>query len=582
VKLSLPDDEIRRFQLQRDSATFEGLKKKIDSFEIQLPLIIRYRDDEGDMITMSSDEELTDTMTMHADSPLRLFAKFGAQTAAAAGQQSERPQPSDEMETALQALFQGLGLPPAADLLENLQGMYTAAATASTESLGQPLAVHHGVTCDRSGMCPILGIRYKRRGEDYDLCQAEYKKLTPEEQAAFVAIDHPRGHCGGGRPCGWGGKGKGKGEYSSGGGKGGKGFGIAFSPFGLPMDCRPFAPAGPGGPCNRGERPEQPSSRFVNDVSIFDGTEVDANTAFTKIWRLRNNGSTTWPAGSSLTFVGGDQMSSDLTTPLPEGGAVAAGAEVDVAVQLVAPSQSGRYVGYWRLVGPHGRRFGQRIWAHIRVMDTSLPAQAPSAEEKEAAAAAVVREEGESHSDPPSAAAAGEVPAPAGSPAGSSIGSFDEVIDPMLEEALLLSLEDAAAAEAEAKGSQEVAATEVAAAEEDQKTAVVQTPPLCEGHAAATPPPLGTAQMSLEAAVLAGLAAMGFSNLELNAAALAACGPNLEACAMALASLSSDWAGSLQDLEEMGFADIALNSCLLLKHNGSVKRAVKELVQATR
>ena len=35
-----------------------------------------------------------------------------------------------------------------------------------------------GMTCDMSGICPIVGVRYHLRGEDYDLiCQAEYDKL---------------------------------------------------------------------------------------------------------------------------------------------------------------------------------------------------------------------------------------------------------------------------------------------------------------------------------------------------------------------------------------------------------------------
>jgi len=41
---------------------------------------------------------------------------------------------------------------------------------------------HPGVACDISGMMPIVGLRYKMHEnlhEDYDLCEAEYKKLPP-------------------------------------------------------------------------------------------------------------------------------------------------------------------------------------------------------------------------------------------------------------------------------------------------------------------------------------------------------------------------------------------------------------------
>ena len=53
-------------------------------------------------------------------------------------------------------------------------------------------AVHHGVTCDRSGMCPIVGTRYHLPGQDYDLCQAEWDKLPPQEQATYERIERPR------------------------------------------------------------------------------------------------------------------------------------------------------------------------------------------------------------------------------------------------------------------------------------------------------------------------------------------------------------------------------------------------------
>ena len=53
-------------------------------------------------------------------------------------------------------------------------------------------AVHHGVFCDRSGMRPIVGMRYHLPGQDYDLCQAEWDKLPPQEQATYERIERPR------------------------------------------------------------------------------------------------------------------------------------------------------------------------------------------------------------------------------------------------------------------------------------------------------------------------------------------------------------------------------------------------------
>ena len=54
-----------------------------------------------------------------------------------------------------------------------------------------PEGVHEGVGCDRSGACPIVGIRYSLRGHDYDLCAAEFAKLSETEQARFDKVGPP-------------------------------------------------------------------------------------------------------------------------------------------------------------------------------------------------------------------------------------------------------------------------------------------------------------------------------------------------------------------------------------------------------
>merc|ERR1712224_845254 len=51
----------------------------------------------------------------------------------------------------------------------------------------------------------------------------------------------------------------------------------------------------------------------------------------------------------------------------------------------------------------------------------------------------------------------------------------------------------------------------------------------------------------------------------------------LESCTRDLVQLS-DWDSMLSDLEEMGFSDRELNTQLMVKNNGSVKRTVKDLV----
>mmetsp|Transcript_21335 Transcript_21335/g.52222 ORF Transcript_21335/g.52222 Transcript_21335/m.52222 type:complete len:1003 (+) Transcript_21335:418-3426(+) len=48
--------------------------------------------------------------------------------------------------------------------------------------------IHWGVACDMLGQNPIRGVRWKKKNEDYDLCQAAYDTLPMEEKQKFIPI----------------------------------------------------------------------------------------------------------------------------------------------------------------------------------------------------------------------------------------------------------------------------------------------------------------------------------------------------------------------------------------------------------
>eukprot|EP00658_Telonema_sp_P-2_P036240 TRINITY_DN26255_c0_g3_i2.p1 TRINITY_DN26255_c0_g3~~TRINITY_DN26255_c0_g3_i2.p1 ORF type:complete len:336 (+),score=59.66 TRINITY_DN26255_c0_g3_i2:69-1076(+) len=117
--------------------------------------------------------------------------------------------------------------------------------------------------------------------------------------------------------------------------------------------------------------PGRSAARFVADVTLPPNTEVLAGTQLTKIWTVRNGGTCFWPTGSKLVQIGGDEMGGS-PTQVP---AVTPGHEQQISVDLQAPSRPGRYVSYWRMQDPQGRRFGQRIWCEFIVIE---PESAPS------------------------------------------------------------------------------------------------------------------------------------------------------------------------------------------------------------
>jgi hypothetical protein len=105
-------------------------------------------------------------------------------------------------------------------------------------------------------------------------------------------------------------------------------------------------------------------SQFVADVTIPDGTIVDLGQSFIKTWRVRNSGTCDWDAGFELAFVSGEQMDGPASVSLP---GVAAGDEVDISVDLAAPTAYGTHKGTWRLRADDGAPFGTNLTVIISV-----------------------------------------------------------------------------------------------------------------------------------------------------------------------------------------------------------------------
>ncbi|KAI0142270.1 hypothetical protein GGR57DRAFT_495699 [Xylariaceae sp. FL1272] len=142
------------------------------------------------------------------------------------------------------------------------------------------------------------------------------------------------------------------------------------------------------------------SARFVFDT-VKDGSVYPPNQTFEQTWVLRNDGQVSWPAGSSVKFVGGDYMGAvDPSHPASIHEVVSAsestvcynalspGKEFPFTVLLRTPSRPGKVISYWRLTTPDGKKFGHKLWCDVNV-------QAPPKVEQpkpETSAAAPVQE----------------------------------------------------------------------------------------------------------------------------------------------------------------------------------------------
>ena len=115
--------------------------------------------------------------------------------------------------------------------------------------------------------------------------------------------------------------------------------------------------------------PPKPALRFVKDVSFPDGTVVHPGAVFRKVWKVRNDGSASWPEGCVLVTAGGDLMcAEDLRAPLP---VLSAGDETEIALQLLAPVVVGLYTAYFRAQTGESQAFGHRLWATVLVKDSN-------------------------------------------------------------------------------------------------------------------------------------------------------------------------------------------------------------------
>ncbi len=141
--------------------------------------------------------------------------------------------------------------------------------------------------------------------------------------------------------------------------------GVATPTSGVPPTTAPGIPSitpAPGGCTN--------NSAFVADVTVPDGTTLNAGQTFNKIWRLSNNGTCAWSAGYQFVFASGEAMTANTVISVPS---TAPGATADLLVPMTAPSGAGSHTGSWRLRSSGGVLFGTTASVRITVPGAPAP-----------------------------------------------------------------------------------------------------------------------------------------------------------------------------------------------------------------
>uniref|UniRef100_A0A5B7B0Y7 Protein NBR1 homolog n=1 Tax=Davidia involucrata TaxID=16924 RepID=A0A5B7B0Y7_DAVIN len=414
---------------------------------------------------------------------------------------------------------------------------------------------HRGVRCDGCGVHPITVPWFKSKvKKDYDLCSICFSEMGNE--ADYIKIDRPVSFR---HP--WSFKG-------------------LYDPMHHTRGRPPTLPHVLRGCGMKQSRPKL-DSRFIRDVNVLDGTVMAPSTPFTKIWRMRNNGTVVWPLGTQLVWIGGDRLSNNLSVEveIPVDG-LHADKELDIAVDFTAPQLPGRYISYWRMASPSGQKFGQRVWVLIQVdaalrdslgdgfhgLNLNLPPESNgrTVPEIHLSDGAMIDD---FLLDPENSNRATESAQP----------TVDEQLieDPELN----FPINDTLLVGGGFSSPFPPKSPSVSYPIIDFSEVAPTAPSLAPPPVTNVPPSAQEVSENndVEQNLLRELEEMGFKQVDLNKEILRMNEYDLEQSVDDLCGVA-EWDPILEELQEMGFCDKEMNKKLLKKNNGSIKRVVMDLV----
>jgi hypothetical protein len=116
------------------------------------------------------------------------------------------------------------------------------------------------------------------------------------------------------------------------------------------------------------------NSALVEDVAV---PNTKAGDAFTKTWKIQNNGTCTWSGSYKFTFTGGNLLGRDNSTKIFK--TVGKGETFTESLKFTAPTTAGTYTGSWRMADDNGVGFGVEFVVKVVVpspTQTPVPATA--------------------------------------------------------------------------------------------------------------------------------------------------------------------------------------------------------------
>ncbi len=104
--------------------------------------------------------------------------------------------------------------------------------------------------------------------------------------------------------------------------------------------------------------------RFVQDVTVPDGTSVAPGERVDKQWLVTNAGTCNWDSSYRLKLITGDPMDAPTEQALyPARG----GTQATLRIVFTAPQTAGNYASAWQAFAPDGTAFGEALTLQINV-----------------------------------------------------------------------------------------------------------------------------------------------------------------------------------------------------------------------
>ena len=104
--------------------------------------------------------------------------------------------------------------------------------------------------------------------------------------------------------------------------------------------------------------------KFVQDVTVPDGTSVTPGERVDKQWLVTNAGTCNWDATYRLKLITGDAMGAPAEQSIYP---ARAGTQATLRIVFTAPQTAGNYSSAWQAFAPDGTAFGEALTMQINV-----------------------------------------------------------------------------------------------------------------------------------------------------------------------------------------------------------------------